>query len=86
METLYTKDELTGMIDELQNQQHARLNLLAKQDLLWTNYETEKAVYNQILGRVNDAEEDTGLPETPEAPEVPKNSQAKLSQAGKSKQ
>ena len=73
METLYTKDELTGMIDELQNQQHARLNLLAKQDLLWTNYETEKAVYNQILGRVNMVE-DTGLPETPEAPEVPGNS------------
>jgi hypothetical protein len=85
METLYTKEELTGMIEELQNQQHARLNLLAKQDLLWTNYETEKAVYNQILGRVNEVE-DTGLPETPEAPEVPKNSQAKLSQAGKSKQ
>jgi hypothetical protein len=79
METLYTKEELTGMIEELQNQQHARLNLLAKQDLLWTNYETEKAVYNQILGRVNEVE-DTGLPETPEAPEVPKNSQAKLSQ------
>jgi len=85
METLYTKEELTGMIDELQNQQHARLNLLAKQDLLWTNYETEKAVYNQILGRVNEVE-DTGLPETPEAPKVPKNSQAKLPQAGKSKQ
>jgi len=74
METLYTKDELTGMIEELQNQQHARLNLLAKQDLLWTNCETEKTVYNQILGRVNKAEEDTGLPETPEAPKVPGNS------------
>ena len=85
METLYTKEELTGLIEELQNQQHARLNLLAKQDLLWTNCETEKAVYNQILGRVNMVE-DTGLPETPEAPEVPKNSQAKLPQAGKSKE
>ena len=71
METLYTKDELTGQIDELQNQQHARVNLLAKQDLLWTNYETEKAVYNQILGRVNKVEE-AGLPETPEAPQLPK--------------
>ena len=85
METLYTKEELTGLIEELQHQQHARLNLLAKQDLLWTNCETEKAVYNQILGRVNMVE-DTGLPETPEAPEVPKNSQAKLPQAGKSKE
>ena len=85
METLYTKEEMTGLIEELQNQQHARLNLLAKQDLLWTNCETEKAVYNQILGRVNMVE-DTGLPETPEAPEVPKNSQAKLPQAGKSKE
>ena len=71
METLYTKEELTGLIEELQNQQHARLNLLAKQDLLWTNCETENAVYNQILGRVNMVE-DTGLPETPEAPQLPK--------------
>ena len=72
METLYTKDELTGLIDELQNQQHARVNLLAKQDLLWTNCGTEKAVYNQILGRVNKVEEGAGLPETPEAPQLPK--------------
>jgi hypothetical protein len=52
--SIVDKDIIAGKIEELQKEKQERLNVIASNDLVFTNIQTAINVWNEVLGELKD--------------------------------